>query len=99
MENLKSLSREKLLRTLKRCDFFRNFDFSEFSVQLDASISKTRMFLDLQFFEVIKKNYNYDIKRFHKQFIRSFLKNEKMKKYEFLLIFRTFFYVLAHISP
>ena len=26
MENLKSLSWEKLLRTLKRCDFFRNFD-------------------------------------------------------------------------
>ena len=93
MENLKSLSWEKLLRTLKRCDFFRNFDFSEFSVQLNANISKTRMFLDLQFFEVIKKNYNYDIKRFHKQFIRSFWKNllQKWKNTNFCLFFAPFF--------
>ena len=100
MENLKSLSWEKLLRTLKRCDFFRNFDFSEFSVQLNANISKTRMFLDLQFFEVIKKNYNYDIKRFHKQFIRSFWKNllQKWKNTNFCLFFAPFLRSSPYIS-
>ena len=90
-----------MLRTLKRCDSLIKFDFSEFFVKLSANISKTRMFLDMQFFGKVKRHCDYDVKKSHKQDMSSFKKNllQCWNNAIFYVFFAPFFYVLAHISP
>ena len=80
---------------------FRNFDFSKFFLQISVNISKMRVLLDLRLFwdyrHLQRLRYQKVSLTFQSQFLKK--STSKMKKYEFLLIFRTFFYVLAHISP
>ena len=69
-----SLKRCQLLsrKIKKTTGSIRNSDFSKFFVQISANISKTRMFLDMQFFENVKRYCDYDVKKSHKQYMSSF---------------------------